>query len=301
MKLSSVNTKELLKNIKTIFFDCDGVLWNSFGLIQGAVETVNKLKSMEKKVFFVTNNSTKTQEEYLQRFNKYGFNVSSDEILCTAYLTAVYIKKVLKLTANEKVYVIGSPGMRAEFDKAEIKHIGIGPQPMLDDPTRDFTQNYKLDVDMDVGAVCVGFDEHFSLHKIAQAMQYLKDVRIPYIATNDDSAFPMGNGVTTPGTGCIVSAVTKACGRTPLYVGKPSSLFFDVAKTICSDINPSTSLMIGDRLDTDIAFGKNCGFQTLLVLSGITDEKLLERETNNLPDHVMSSIKDLLKDVVPMD
>jgi len=67
MKLSSVNTKELLKNIKTIFFDCDGVLWNSFGLIQGAVETVNELKSMEKKVFFVTNNSTKTQEEYLQR------------------------------------------------------------------------------------------------------------------------------------------------------------------------------------------------------------------------------------------
>lgn len=284
--------KNLMNTVETFFFDCDGVLWNSYGPIPGAIKTIKSLKQMNKKVFFVTNNSSFSRKDYLKKFLKYEITIEENEILSTAFLAAAYVKNILKL---RKVYMIGNVGMATEFENAGIEFIGFGPQLPGNDQTKHYTLNYDVTMQDDVEAVVVGFDPHFNLNKISQAMQYLAK-GVPFIATNTDNRFPVGSGVFTPGTGCIVSAVQTAAEREPNVLGKPNSLVFDVAKSLC-DINPSKTVMFGDRLETDILFGKKCGFQTVCVLSGVTTESRLEamlsnKDTDLYPQFIADSLQD---------
>ncbi|XP_057313390.1 glycerol-3-phosphate phosphatase-like [Hydractinia symbiolongicarpus] len=291
-KISKSVAKNLMNTVETFFFDCDGVLWNSYGPIPGAIKTIKTLKLMNKKVFFVTNNSSFSRKDYLKKFLKYEIAIEENEILSTAFLAATYVKNILKL---RKVYMIGNVGMATEFENAGIEFIGFGPQLPENDQTKHYCLNYDVTVQDDVEAVVVGFDPHFNLNKISQAMQYLAK-GLPFIATNTDNRFPVGNGVFTPGTGCIVSAVQTAAQREPNVLGKPNSLLFDVAKSLC-DINPSKTVMFGDRLETDILFGKKCGFQTVCVLSGVTNESQLEamlsnKDTDLYPQFIADSLQD---------
>lgn len=293
-RLSKHETPNLLHNIDTILFDCDGVLWNSYGSISGAVKVIEKLHELKKRVFFVTNNSTKSRHDLSKNFKKHGFIVDDSELLGTAYLAAMYLKNIVKL--EKKVYMVGSPGMAEEFNDAGIQYIGLGPQPPGNDPNIHYALNFDVKKVPDVQAVVVGYDTHFNLNKISQAMQYLQDKSIPFIATNTDNSYPVGNGVFTPGTGCVVKAIEHAVSREPIVIGKPNPLMFDIVKDMY-DLKPSRTLMVGDRLDTDIMFGKNCKLVTLCVLSGITSAKQIEALPVNSdlrPDFLADSVQDLL-------
>lgn len=271
-----------LENYKNYIFDCDGVLWKGSSLIPGVVETLKLLHSKNKKLLFVTNNSSKTRLEYLSKFKDFGLDfIQKQDIITSGYIAALYTSSKIK----DKVYVIGMQGLLKELQEENIQ-IFQNSSFII----KDFTDMKLLDVPQDVGAVIVGFDLHVNYTKLAIAHLLLKNKNVLFIATNVDSTFPMENG-TLPGTGAIVSSLINSTSRNPVVLGKPNLEMLNVLMQKF-DLNPQETCMIGDRLDTDVLFGKNGNLFTILVLSGVSTLKDLENSRIK-PDLVLDSIADL--------
>lgn len=292
--LSTTQIKDWLNSFDTVLTDCDGVIWMDDNPLPEAPRVVNKFIENGKKLFFVTNNSTKTRPEFVTKSVKLGFNVGIDNIISTAYLAAQYLKG---LNFTKKVYIVGSTGITKELDAVGIRHTGVGPdvlQGTLAETVHSFTP------DPEVGAVIVGFDEHFSFIKMMKAASYLQNPEVLFIGTNTDERFPMPDRV-IPGTGSIVNAIVTCSERQPTVMGKPNMYICDILEKEYQ-INPDRTLMIGDRCNTDILLGKNCGFKTLLVETGIHKAPDIEKyavsedeETRKLvPDVYTSKLGDLL-------
>ncbi|XP_021353023.1 glycerol-3-phosphate phosphatase-like [Mizuhopecten yessoensis] len=148
-----------------------------------------------------------------------------------------------------------------------------------------------------VDCVLVGFDPHLSLNKMVKGASYARREGSLFLATNEDSHLPLRSEVTIPGTGSIVAAVKVPARREPIVIGKPNPTIFNVLKE-AHGLDPSRTLMVGDRCNTDIALAKNCGLHSLLVLSGVVSQEDVDRDkvssdpaiTCNLPDHVANCL-----------
>jgi len=232
----------------------------------------------------------------LEKFHTLGFKALANEVVSTSFLAAKYLKA--NLDPSKQVYVVGSPAIACELDALNIRHFGVG-EDYLKTSVPTFVENIKLEPD--VGAVLVGFDEHLSYPKLFRAASYLKDQSVLFVATNTDESFPVpGTDLVMPGTGSLVCAVKTCAGREPFVVGKPSSYICNVL-TETNNIDPSRTLMIGDRCNTDILLGKRCGFKTLLVLTGVNSLKDVEEWSKSddpkllelVPDYYAQSIDSL--------
>ena len=280
----------VLEGTRVVIFDCDGVLWRGTEVIPGAIETVESLMARGIAVFFITNNSTRSRAMYTSKFASKGFpNVKETQILSASYAAAAYLSGELygpegkgEGEETKAVYVVGEVGIMDELRLA-----GFDP---LGGPDQDALTMAELEAytpDPRVAAVVVGADTAFSYTKGAVAMQYLArgyvngEGKTPvFVASNPDTSFPtMGNFL--PGAGMAVAAVTAVAGRDPVVVGKPSSFLLDdvlarVENELGAKIDKSEILMVGDRLDTDILFGRAGGISTLLVMSGVENEASLD-------------------------
>ena len=125
LRINEALSKVLMKDVQNFLFDCDGVIWNWPNAIDGSVDCINKLKSMGKNCFFITNNSTKTREMIAEQIKNIGVkSVSEDDIVCTSWVLAGYLKSI---NFKDKAYVIGNTSMAKEMDKMGIDYCGIGP------------------------------------------------------------------------------------------------------------------------------------------------------------------------------
>ncbi|CAD6208809.1 GSCOCG00003616001-RA-CDS [Cotesia congregata] len=297
INLNTLNNDELSKIMDSfdyILTDCDGVLWHHNNPIAGAAEVMNSFVGLGKKVFYITNNSTKSCEEFLEKFNNLKFPAHEDNILCTSYLVAKYLKNK---NFQKKVYMIGSAGIAKELDKVGIAHVGLGKDPITSD---DLSFKY-FKPESDIGAVVVGFDLHFNYLKVLKAATYLNNKDVEFIATNTDEQFPGINNMIIPGTGSLVKCVETCSERKPTVMGKPSTYVSEMLSKNYQ-INPERTLMIGDRANTDILLGKRCNYKTLLVLTGVSTVEHLEKwkkssdpsELELVPTYYVNSIADLL-------
>ncbi|XP_041986368.1 glycerol-3-phosphate phosphatase isoform X2 [Aricia agestis] len=282
--------QDFLNSFDTVLTDCDGVLWINNNSIPGSADAINYFRKLGKKIFYVTNNSTKIRSDFAVKAQQMGFIAEPEEILSTAYLVAHYLKGI---GFTKKVYLIGSNGIGDELKAVGIRHIGIGPDPVKP----DFKSMTTSDLDPEVGAVVVGFDEHVSYPKFMKAASYLAKEECLFIATNTDERFPKSSSIIIPGTGTLVRAVETCSERKALVLGKPNDYVRKFLESF--GLNPARTLMIGDRCNTDIEFGVRCGFQTLLVLTGVTSVKDLERirteRKQPLPDVVLPKLGDIIK------
>ncbi|CAO1438731.1 unnamed protein product [Diamesa serratosioi] len=294
--------REWVNSFDVVLTDCDGVLWLYNNVLKDSNTVINRFLDMGKKVYFITNNSTKTRDELVEKANSMNFNVGMENMISTAYLAAHYLKQ---MNFNKKVYIVGSEGISKELDAVGIANIGVGPDVLTGTLLTLVKEQFKPDPD--VGAVVVGFDEHISFPKMMKAASYLNKPGTLFVATNTDERFPMPNFV-VPGTGSIVRAIETCAERKAVVMGKPENWLCDIF--FKDDKRDSKRyLMIGDRLNTDILFGKNNNYQTLLVESGVhkidrvqeiidmlekgeVDDKTLEKQ---IPDFYISCLGDLLK------
>ena len=229
MDLGNLSPAELLAwfdNLQTFLLDCDGVLWKATERISGVDDTIRAIRAAGKRVFFVTNNSTKSREEYIEKLKWCGIDAAAEEIISSAYAAALYCKAQ---GLKKKVYVLGQKGLVEELQKVGLTV--LGPDD-FDLPFAFGTMN-PADLDPDVEAVVAGFDGRVSYYKIAQAVSYLRyRPGCKFIATNRDATYPDTHMV-VPGGGIVVGAVEIGAGRSPdVVAGKPSLSLLDIIAAV---------------------------------------------------------------------
>ncbi|KAH0631732.1 hypothetical protein JD844_019484 [Phrynosoma platyrhinos] len=300
--------RSVLSEAEAVLFDCDGVLWRGEAAVPGAAEALRLLEAGPGKprlLCYVTNNSSRTREAYTEKLRRLGFPPAQPrQVFGSAYCAARYLRRALPAKGSEgpaaSVYVLGGPALSAELEAAGVSHLGCGPSPAPDSALF----GARAPLDPAVRAVLVGYDEHFSYGKLCLALRYLLrggEEGCLLVGTNRDHRLPLEGGSAVPGTGCLVKAVETAAEREAFIVGKPSRYIFEcVANEF--NINPARTVMVGDRLDTDILMGNNCGLTTLLTLTGVTTleevqghlESNCPERRNLVPDYYVDSIADLL-------
>ncbi len=256
-------------------FDLDGVLYLGETAIPYAAHAVRRLQDAGKQVYFLTNNSGKTRADYRQKLAEVnGLDVPETSIFTSAYATALYLKQ--RGAAGRSVFVIGEPGLAAELS-------AVGMVAVTQPDSVDFH---------DIDYVVVGIDRQFTYDKLRFGHAALTRGHAQFIATNRDSTFPMETGE-IPGGGSLVAALATATGREPLTIGKPETHAYEAiladAQTTAAD-----SIMVGDRLDTDIAVGRSAGAATVLVLTGVTSpEKAQSAPPEWRPDRIIGDLREL--------
>ncbi|KAF2837844.1 4-nitrophenylphosphatase-like protein [Patellaria atrata CBS 101060] len=288
--------EEFLARFDTFLFDCDGVLWSGDHMFPGTKETLEMLRAKDKRLVFVTNNSTKSRADYKKKFDKMGIPSDVEEVFGSAYSAAIYVSRILKLPSpKNKVYVLGEAGIETELDSENVPHIG-GTDPSL---RRDITQadfdglaDGSL-LDPDVGVVLSGLDFHVNYLKLAHAFTYLRKGAV-FLATNTDSTLPMSHTLFL-GAGAIGSPLVTAYGKDPVALGKPSQAMMDAIEGKFK-LDRNRTCMVGDRLNTDIQFGIEGGLGgTLLVLTGVTQkEEIMGEDKVVVPSVYVDKLGDLL-------
>ena len=257
-------------------FDLDGVLYLGDTPIPYAAEAVERLRDAGRQVYFLTNNSGRTRADYQQKLAEVnGLDVPESSIFTSAYATALYLKQLG--AAGRSVFVIGEPGLAAELAASG----GLVP----------ITEPDSADIH-DIDYVVVGIDRKFTYDKLRFAHAAITRGHAQFIATNRDSTFPMETGE-IPGGGSLVAALAAATGREPITIGKPETHAYEAiladAKTTAAD-----SVMVGDRLDTDIAVGRRSGAYTVLVLTGVTSpDKANSAPPEWRPDRIIGDLREL--------
>lgn len=260
-----------LSKLKAFLLDMDGVLYVGKSFIDGTKEGIENLREKEKKLIFLTNNSTMTRRDYSRRLSDYGLEVDESEIMTSAYATALYLSEEYE---EKSVYMIGEEGLERELENAGFEIV-----------SKKEAQRASF--------VVVGMDRNLNYEKIHGALTAILS-GAKYIATNPDPTFPTEEGL-APGAGACLGAVSGTSDRDPeMVIGKPSSYMVNASLDIL-DVTPEETAIVGDRLETDIEVGSNVGLTTILVLTGIDSRRDVERivEEGRAPDYVMSNLAEL--------
>lgn len=251
-------------------FDLDGVIYIEETLLSGVKETLTFLRQRGDEVSFLSNNSTLNRDGFVKKLDRMGIRVTPEEIFSSSYLAAIYLSKN-KHKRENRVFPIGEAGLFQELKKAGI----------------NITSRIE-----EIDYVVVGMDRKFNFEKLLLAHKaILKGAK--FIATNKDATYPVEKG-TVPGAGAIVKALEASTHKKALLLGKPHSFGLKIIMK-SKGYQPKDTILVGDRLETDILAGKKLGITTILVLSGITNQEMLQKAPpSHLPDYVIHSLSELL-------
>ena len=256
-----------------VFFDLDGVIYVGPYAVPYAPEVIEELVRRGLRCCFVTNNASRTPDEVAAHLRELGIPAMSTDVVTGSQAGAGLMAKFVD--PGSRVLAVGGPGVSAAL-------VDRGFVPVYSD-------------DDDPHAVMQGFGPELSWAALAEAA-YALNRGVPWVVTNMDSTFPTPRGI-APGNGSLVTAVMNATGRRPdVVAGKPERSLFDeaIART-----GARNGLMVGDRLDTDIAGGNRAGMETLLVLTGVcTAEQAREADGDEIPTYVGDDLRCLLTDPV---
>ncbi len=227
--------------------DMDGVLIHEEDALPGAAEFIETLKRLDRQFLVLTNNSIFTPRDLRARLLISGIDVPEDRIWTSALATAKFLRDQ---RPGGTAYVIGEAGLTTALHDA----------------------GYIMS-ERDPDYVVLGETRTYSFETITRAIRLIEG-GARFIATNPDPSGPSAWG-TLPATGSVAALITTATGRHPYYVGKPNPLMMRNGLNKI-DAHSETSVMIGDRMDTDVVSGLEAGMRTILVLSGSTSAAQVE-------------------------
>lgn len=288
----------ITKDIDTILFDCDGVLYRGTDVIPNAANAIQYLMTkMNKQVLFVTNNAGSSRKQLRDKLSTLLDcpQLTEEQMISSSYSAATYLSQHLVPSSsnnNGKVHVIGSEGLCDEIANLgfDVVTIDKNESPSM---SREELANYSFPDDERIDAVVVGLDTDFTYRKLCVANVLLqKNPKAILVATNRDAYDLVGaNAWHLPGNGALVAALECASQRTAIHVGKPSSTLVQILMENYG-IDPARTLMVGDRLDTDITFGSINNMKTALVLTGCTTTSdildLLQNDDDSLKDEKLN-------------
>ncbi len=282
-----------------VIFDMDGVLYRGSRLLPYAREALERLRRGGWQVFFATNNSTRTREQYVEHLARLGLGGDRDHVVNSAYATAGWLAR--HDVRPRDVLVVGAEGLREEIRSAGIPVRDAASLPGADPPGEALAEGGDpaamteyltgLDLPPPADAVVVGLDLHVTYAKLAEAQRAVLAGAL-FVATNRDRAYPV-TGRLLPGAGAIVSAIEVATGKQAICVGKPEPLLFEeVLRRAEGDRGPV--VVVGDVAEYDIVAAHRVGATGVLILTGLTDEAALATATGDaVPDRVIRSLDGL--------
>ena len=248
---------------KNYICDMDGVLVRGSQIIAGANEFIQRLQDAGAKFLVLTNNSLYTPRDLHVRLERIGLEVPLGAIYTSALATAQFLASQ---RPGGSAYVIGEAGLTTALH--DVGYIITDQEP-------DY--------------VVLGETTAYSFERITQAMRFVA-AGSRFIATNPDVSGP-GDGGLVPATGAVAALISSATGVQPYYIGKPNPLIMRTAlRTL--DAHSEDSVMVGDRMDTDMIIGTESGLETILVLTGVTRREDVARYPYR-PTHVVESVADI--------
>jgi len=256
-------------NIKALILDMDGVIWKSDAPIGDLPEIFARIRERGLKFVFATNNGTKTPEEYQQKLADLGVDIEPWQVVTSAMGIAFMLAQ--KYPKGTKIFMIGEDGIRVALEEKGFEILSVENAP-------------------EAKAVVMGIDRGINFQKVAEATLLVR-AGIPFYTTNTDRTFPTPRGE-IPGSGAWLSVIITATGVEPIVAGKPFPYLMELALEKLGTKKEDT-LVIGDRLETDIAAGQNVGCPTALVLSGVSRKEQADQWMPQ-PDMIMDSLSVLV-------
>lgn len=260
-----------LRAARAFIFDMDGVLYRGTHALPGVQDLFTAIERHGAQFVLATNNSMASPEEYTTRLAGMGITAATDKIQTSGTATRDYLLE--RLPKGAPVYVVGMPGLRQQ-----IHEVG------------GFAVAEPVEGGNGTAAVVVGLDQQFTYDKLKAAFFAIRGGAL-FIATNVDSTLPTETGF-VPGAGTIVAAIQTAVGQAPVVIGKPSpEVLIQAAHEL--DATPDQTVMIGDRLDTDILAGNRAGMLTAMVLTGVSSADEIAG-SDAKPDLVFAGLLELM-------
>jgi len=250
--------------MKNFIIDMDGVLVEGKRIIPGADQFINKLLKQKRKFLLLTNNPLYTPRDLAHRLQSIGLSIQEGQIFTSALATASFLRNQ---RPEGKAFVLGESGLTSA-----IHEIG-----------------YVL-TDMNPDYVVLGETSAYNFEMIKKAIRLIHNQGARFIATNPDSSGPSEGGL-VPACGAMAALIEKASGVAPFFVGKPNALMMRTALNYLN-VHSENTIMIGDRMDTDIVAGVTSGMETILVLSGVTKEDDIDKFPYR-PTHVRKSVAEI--------
>jgi 4-nitrophenyl phosphatase len=256
-------------SLRAVLFDMDGVLYRGSQLLPGVRELIAFLDQQDIGYACVTNNATKTQQQYCDKLASLNIPIPAARVVTSARATGHYLRN--HYPRGTRVYPIGMVGLTEAL----------------------FHDGYFLYDEEQPELVVQGADFDLTYAKLRRGCLAIR-AGARFIATNSDRTFPSEEGL-VPGAGSILAALQAASDAEPLIVGKPQPYMFESAVAML-ETNPASTLMIGDRLDTDIAGARAAGMPSALVLTGVTNRAQLDdlADPSAQPDAVFDDLTALL-------
>lgn len=263
-----MDIRSIIEKTRLYLFDMDGTLYLGDRLFPFTAELLRQIRRTGGRYLFMTNNSSKSVADYVKKLARLGIEATGEDFITASQATAWYLKEHYR---GRKLYVCGTRSLIAELQ------------------SEGFTVTTQLE---EVQCVVMGFDTELTFRKLWDVSKLLLTQKeLPYIATNPDLVCPTEFGA-VPDCGSVCIGIQNATGREPVVIGKPSPLMPQLAmeKWGC---RKEETVIIGDRIYTDIKSGLNAGITAILVLSGESTLQTLA-ESDDKPHLVLRDAGELL-------
>lgn len=259
-----------LREKKLWLFDMDGTIYEEGTLFDGTLDLLNTIKARGGEYVFITNNSSRSVIDYVKKVNRLGIAAKEDNFFTSAQATILWLKKNYP---GAKVYCEGTQSFVRELEEAGI-NVTEQAEP--------------------VDVVLVGFDMELTTSKIRNTCEILSTQHVAYVATNPDLVCPVAFGF-IPDCGSICGMIKNATAKWPVFIGKPNPTMVNIVRERLNYAIEDT-VVIGDRLYTDVAAGLNAGATAICVLTGEATVKEIE-SSDIKPTFTFQSVREIYKAV----
>ena len=258
-----------MNKLKLFLLDMDGTLYLEDDLFEGVLEFLDYIKSIGGRYMFLTNNSSKGIDTYLKKLPALGIDANKEDFMTSTDATVLYLKN----KGYKKIYAFGT-----ESFKAQLKKEGLNITDKREDG---------------IDCLCMANDQELTFQKLEDSCILLKQ-DIAYVATNPDWVCPPWYGY-VPDCGSVAEMLYNATKKRPVFIGKPEPqmAYLAMQKT---GFEKHETVIIGDRLYTDIACGVNAGITSVFVLSGEGTMQDLEKSPQK-PTYIYKNVNEFLKDL----